>query len=250
MMERHAEEAVKTNILGTFHLAEAALRTAVETFVLISTDKAVNPKGVMGATKCVAAKVIQALSQRGDTRFLAVRFGNVLGSRGSLIPLIQDQIRRGGPVTLTHPEMRRYFMSPAEAVLLVLQASTMQVRTGIFLLDMGKPIKIVDLAAELIRLSGLDPDRDVPIVFTGVRAGEKMEEELSGDDETLMHTSFDRIFEVRSNGIPNEMVLRLALQEIERLARNVDGDGIRAFLEYLSNAQPTSGGVAVSVGGN
>jgi FlaA1/EpsC-like NDP-sugar epimerase len=246
MMERHAEEAVKTNVLGTFHLAEAALRAGVETFVLISTDKAVNPKGVMGATKCVAEKIIQTLSRRGGTRFLAVRFGNVLGSRGSLIPLIQDQIRRGGPVTLTHPEMRRYFMSSAEAVLLVLQASTMEGRTGIFLLDMGTPIKIVDLAGELIRLSGLEPDRDIPIVFTGVRAGEKMEEELTGHEETVMQTPFDRIFEVRSTGIPDEMILRLALQEIERLARNVDGDGIRALLEYLSTAQPTSGGVAAS----
>jgi len=162
----------------------------------------------MGATKCVAEKVIQALSQRGDTRFLAVRFGNVLGSRGSLIPLIQDQIRRGGPVTLTHPEMRRYFMSPAEAVLLVLQASTMEIRTGIFLLDMG---------ADQNRRSGGRTHSAVrfgarpgcPIVFTGVRAGEKMEEELSGHDETLKGTPFDRIFEVRSNGITNESILRL-----------------------------------------
>ncbi len=246
LMEQHTEEAVKTNVLGTFVVAEAALRANVETFVLISTDKAVNPKSVMGASKRVAEKIIQALSQRGKTRFLAVRFGNVLGSRGSLIPVVQEQIRRGGPVTLTHPEMRRYFMSAAEAVLLVLQTALMDQRTGIFVLDMGQPVRIVDLATELIRLSGLEADRDIPFVFTGVRPGEKLEEELVASDETLVPTPFDKIFQVATNGVPDEITLRLALQEMERLARVVDGEGLRALLARLS-AQSATGELSSAV---
>lgn len=235
LMERHTEEAVKTNVLGTFVLAEGAVRVGAEAFVLISTDKAVSPNNVMGATKRVAERVVQALSQRGKTRFLAVRFGNVLGSRGSLIPVLQEQIRHGGPVTLTHPDMRRYFMSISEAVLLVLQAALMERQTGVFVLDMGEPIRIVDLATEMIRLSGLEPDKDVPFVFTGVRPGEKMDEELWEVDEVLLPTPFEKIFEIKPDGLPNEVTLRLALQELERLVRNMDADGIRALLYHLAS---------------
>lgn len=234
LMERHSEEAVKTNVLGTFILAEAALRVGVETFVLISTDKAVNPNNIMGATKRVAEKIVQALSQRGRGRFLAVRFGNVLGSRGSLIPVLQEQIRRGGPITLTHPDMRRYIMSIAEAVLLVLQAATVDRHMGMFVLDMGEPVRIVDLATELIRLSGLETDKDISFVFTGIRPGEKMEEELVESNEVLMPTPFDKIFEIKVDGLPNEMALRLALQELERLVRHMDADGIRALLNHIA----------------
>jgi len=234
LMERHAEEAVKTNVLGTFVLGEAAVRADVGTFVLISTDKAVHPNNVMGTTKRVAEKVGQALSQRGRTRFLAVRFGNVLGSRGSLIPVLQEQIRRGGPVTLTHPDMKRYVMSISEAVLLVLQAATMDRRTSIFVLDMGEPVRITDLAVELIRLSGLEPDKDIPFVFTGVRPGEKMEEELVESDEVLMPTPFAKVFEIQVDGVLQEMALRLALQELERLVRQMDAVGTRSLLDHMA----------------
>ncbi|MGH7753965.1 MAG: SDR family NAD(P)-dependent oxidoreductase, partial [Gemmatimonadales bacterium] len=234
LMERHMEEAVKTNVLGTFIMAEAAVRAGVQTFVLISTDKAVQPNSVMGASKRVAERVMQALSARGKTRFLAVRFGNVMGSRGSLIPTLQEQIRQGGPITLTHPDMRRYFMSIAEAVLLVLQVVRTDRQAGIFVLDMGEPVRIVDLATELIRLSGLEPDKDITFVFTGVRPGEKMEEELAEADEMMMPTMFERIYEIKADGVANEMALRLALQELERLVRAMDGDGIRAALNHLA----------------
>jgi FlaA1/EpsC-like NDP-sugar epimerase len=237
LMESHTEEAARTNVLGTFVVAEASVRAGAEAFVLISTDKAVNPNNVMGATKRVAERVIQALSQRGRTRFLAVRFGNVLGSRGSLIPIIEEQIRHGGPVTLTHPDMRRYFMSISEAVLLVLQASLMQRQTGILVLDMGEPVRVVDLAVEMIRLSGLEPDKDVPFVFTGVRPGEKMEEELWEQGEELLPTPFEKIFEIKAHGAPNEITLRLALQELERLTRNMDTESIRALLSHLAASE-------------
>ncbi len=237
LMERHMEEAVKTNVLGTFIMAEAAVRAGVQTFVLISTDKAVQPNSVMGASKRVAERVMQALSARGKTRFLAVRFGNVMGSRGSLIPVLQEQIRQGGPITLTHPDMRRYFMSIAEAVLLVLQVVRTDRQSGIFVLDMGEPVRIVDLATELIRMSGLEPDKDITFVFTGVRPGEKMEEELAEADELMMPTVFERIYEIKVDGVANEMALRLALQELERLVRAMDGDGIRAALNHLAGKE-------------
>jgi FlaA1/EpsC-like NDP-sugar epimerase len=246
LMERYAEEAVKTNILGTFVLMEAAVRTSVETFVLISTDKAVNPNNVMGATKRVAEKIGQALSHRGRTRFLTVRFGNVLGSRGSLIPVLQEQIRRGGPITLTHPDMRRFVMSISEAVLLVLQVATMDRRTSIFVLDMGEPVRIVDLAMELIRLSGLEPDKDIPFLFTGVRPGEKMEEELVESGEALLPTPFEKVREIEVAALPQEMAVRLALQELERLAHQMDAEGTRALLNHIAaNDWMTVQGAAV-----
>lgn len=249
LMERHVEEAVKTNILGTFNVAEAAVRAGVETFILVSTDKAVNPQNVLGLTKRMAEHVVQSLSLRGRTRLSAVRFGNVLGSRGSLVPVLQEQIRRGGPVTLTHPDMRRYFMSTAEAVLLVLQTALIDRQTGVFVLDMGEPVRVMDLATELIRLSGLEADKDIPIVFTGVRPGEKLEEELAEAGEEMLSTPFDKIFEIRPNGVQNEMALRLALQELERLAHEMDADGLRAFLTHLVVEQgqpPVRAAAAVS----
>lgn len=234
MMEREVEEAVKTNSLGTLTVGEAALRQGVETFVFISTDKAVNPTSVMGATKRAGELVVEALSRRGRTRFLAVRFGNVLGSRGSIIPVLQEQIRRGGPVTITHPDMTRYFMSIEEAVLLVLQTPLMTTPGGIFMLDMGEPVRIIDLARELIRLSGLEPDQDIPIVFSGIRAGEKIDEELVLPHERVVPTVFDRIKEVRFNGATDEVTLRLYLRELERLVQVMDSDGIRVLLDRLA----------------
>jgi FlaA1/EpsC-like NDP-sugar epimerase len=194
LMEENPGEAFKNNVLGTRNVAEAAERVAAETFVLISTDKAVNPTSVMGATKRIAEIIIQNYNEISETRFTAVRFGNVLGSRGSVIPIFQEQIRKGGPVTVTDPEMRRFFMTIPEAVQLVLQAGSMAHGGEIFILDMGEPVKIVDMARELICLSGLEPDLDIPIKFTGIRPGEKLYEEILTAAEGVSATKHKRIF--------------------------------------------------------
>ncbi len=201
LMERNPAEAVKNNVLGTKNLAEAAAANGVKTFVLISTDKAVNPTSVMGASKRLAEMVVQSMDKVSDTKFVAVRFGNVLGSRGSVIPTFKRQIAKGGPVTVTHPEMVRYFMTIPEAAQLVIQAGAMAAGGEIFILDMGKPVKIVDLATDLIRLSGLEPGKDVKIKFTGIRAGEKLYEELLTSEEGTASTKHRRIFVAKPNSI-------------------------------------------------
>jgi FlaA1/EpsC-like NDP-sugar epimerase len=193
MMERHIFAAVENNIFGTWQVALAAARHGVKDFVMISTDKAVRPTSMMGATKRSAELVIQALQKEHGTKFVAVRFGNVLGSNGSVVPIFKDQIAAGGPITITHPEMRRYFMTIPEAAQLVLQAFTIGKGGEVFVLDMGEPVKIVDLARDLILLSGLQPDRDIKIQFTGVRPGEKLFEELNLEDEDLVPTAHAKI---------------------------------------------------------
>lgn len=194
LMEFHPDEAVKTNVLGTRNLVEAADKAGTKTFVAISTDKAVNPSSVMGATKRLAELVVQSMDRISDTKFVAVRFGNVLGSRGSVVPIFEEQIKKGGPVTVTHPEMKRYFMTIPEAVQLVIQAGSMAGGGEIFILDMGDPVKIVDLARDMINLSGLEPDKDIQIQFTGVRPGEKLFEELLTAEEGSTSTKHKRIF--------------------------------------------------------
>jgi len=194
MMEWNSGEAAKNNVGGTRVVGELADQFGVERFVLVSTDKAVNPTSVMGATKRVAEIYIQALSQRSSTRFVTVRFGNVLGSAGSVIPIFREQIARGGPVRVTHPEMRRYFMTIPEASQLVMQAGAMGQGGEIFILDMGEPVRIVDLARDLITLSGLRPGEDIDIEFTGVRPGEKLFEELSTDAEHADKTKHPKVF--------------------------------------------------------
>ena len=194
LMERNPSEAVKNNVFGTKNVAELAHEHGSSHFVMISTDKAVNPTSVMGTTKRIAEMIVQDLDHRSNTKFVAVRFGNVLGSRGSVIPVFKEQIKQGGPVTVTHPEMVRYFMTIPEAVQLVIQAGALAEGGEIFILDMGKPVKIVDLARDLIRLSGLEPDKDIEIVYKGIRPGEKLYEEILTDEEGTMATKHDRIF--------------------------------------------------------
>lgn len=201
LMEANPGEAMKNNILGTYNVALTAGNHGANTFVLISTDKAVNPTSIMGATKRVAEMVIQSLNGTNNTRYVAVRFGNVLGSRGSVIPTFKEQIARGGPVTVTHPEMTRYFMTIPEAVQLVIQAGAMAKGGEIFVLDMGKPVKIIDLAYDLIRLSGLEPEVDIEIKFIGMRPGEKLYEELLTAEEGTTATKHKRIFVAKPNGV-------------------------------------------------
>lgn len=194
LVEANAVEALKNNVFGTRVLGELALKHRVERFVLISTDKAVRPVSVMGATKRMAEIALQGLNGGGETLFSAVRFGNVLDSSGSVVPLFREQIRRGEAVTVTHPEMQRYFMTIAEAVSLVLQAAALAEGGEVFVLDMGEPVKIADLATEMILLSGLRPHEDIPIVFTGIRPGEKLFEELDVSERSAYRTGHARIF--------------------------------------------------------
>lgn len=194
MMECNPGEAIKNNVFGTKTLADAAHKANVEAFVMVSTDKAVNPTSVMGASKRIAEMYVQALANESETRFVTVRFGNVLGSAGSVIPIFKEQIAKGGPVTVTHPEMTRYFMTIPEACQLILQAGTMGEGSEIFILDMGEPVKIVDLARDLISLSGLRAGADIEISFSGVRPGEKLFEELSFDSESANKTRHPKIF--------------------------------------------------------
>jgi len=193
LMELNVSEAILNNVLGTINVVETAAELGVERFIFISTDKAVNPTSVMGATKKIGEVVVQDVAKTSETKFSCVRFGNVLGSRGSVVPLFQKQIARGGPVTVTHPEMRRYFMSIAEAVHLIIQAGTLGEKGEIFVLDMGQPIKIVDMVKTLLRLSGYQED-DIEIRYIGSRPGEKLYEELLVDEERTRSTKFEKIF--------------------------------------------------------
>jgi FlaA1/EpsC-like NDP-sugar epimerase len=237
MMEFNPSEAIRNNVLATRSLGERAAEFGVETFVLISTDKAVCPTSVMGASKRVAELVIQNLNQSSATRFLAVRFGNVIGSTGSVIPTFRDQIRRGGPVTVTHPQMARYFMTIPEAAQLVLQAGAIGEGGEIFILDMGEPVSILDLAKDTITLSGLKPFEDIDIVFTGMRPGEKLFEELETMDEKMIRTRHPKIFIGRLAAYP-EQKIRHALDRLSILAANGWDRELRKVLgDLLPEAQ-------------
>ena len=231
LMEDSPHEAIKNNVFGTYKVAQAADRYGVDKFVLISTDKAVNPTNIMGASKRLCEMLIQSMNRSSRTNYVAVRFGNVLGSNGSVIPLFKKQIVEGGPVTVTHPDIIRYFMTIPEAVSLVLQAGAYAKGGEIFVLDMGEPVKILDLATNLIKLSGYRVGEDIQIVFTGLRPGEKMYEELLMNEEGLKETANKMIF----IGKPiefDEEVFRSQLVELEREAMDETSD-IRAAVEKI-----------------
>ena len=232
MMEDDPDEAVKNNIFGTLTICQAALKYNAEKFVMVSTDKAINPTSVMGASKRMCEKVCVWLNEFGDktqnhkTKFCAVRFGNVLGSQGSVVPIFKKQIEKGGPVEVTDPEMKRYFMITAEACLLIMQAGAIGNSGEVFVLDMGKPIKILDLAREMIHLAGYKPDIDIPIVFTGIRQGEKLFEEIVTENESP--TKYEKIFisHLGNNGDDMEKILK----ELEQALLEMDRERIKELL--------------------
>ena len=233
LMENSPEEAVKNNVFGTYNVACAADRYGAERFVLISTDKAVNPTNVMGATKRVCEMIVQALAQKSKTKFVAVRFGNVLGSNGSVLPLFKEQIAAGGPVTVTDPEIVRFFMTIPEAVQLVLEAGQMGKGGEIFVLDMGKPVKILDLAENLIKLSGLIPYKDIEIKFTGLRPGEKLYEELLMDEEGVRKTGNRKIFIGSPLGLSKDTFFE-QLAELKKIAySNRSENLVQALLDLV-----------------
>ena len=229
LMEYQPAEAVRNNILGTKVVADEAAAHKVETFVMISTDKAVNPTSVMGCTKRVAEMYVQSMNKNSNTRFVAVRFGNVLGSRGSVIPLFKKQIAKGGPVTVTHADMKRYFMTIPEASQLVLQAGAMAKGGEVFVLDMGEPVRIYDLAKDLITLSGLIPDKDIEIKITGLRPGEKLFEELLSAEDGTEKTTHRKIFTAKIKEIDKAELDK----QIAEIVEITDGDKVVAALQKI-----------------
>ena len=233
LMEKHVFAAVETNIFGTWNVARAASEHGVKDFVLISTDKAVRPTSMMGATKRAAELLIRSLQMDGGTKFVAVRFGNVLGSNGSVVPIFKEQIASGGPLTVTHPEMSRYFMTIPEASQLVLQAFSIGTGGEIFVLDMGEPVKIADLARSLILLSGLQPGYDIEIRYTGLRPGEKMFEELNLQDERLVPTSHPKIRSYVSNQNLDALHIQASLRNLHQITERQDVANLVLTLKEL-----------------
>jgi FlaA1/EpsC-like NDP-sugar epimerase len=236
LMETNPCEAIKNNAIGTLRVAEAAVRHRVGQFVLISTDKAIHPASVMGASKRIAELIVQSMTTNGSTRFVTVRFGNVLGSSGSVVPRFLEQVRAGGPVTVTHPDIRRYFMLIPEAVQLVLQAAAIGQPGAVYVLDMGQPIKLVDLARNLIRLSGHVPDEDIAITFTGLRPGEKLSEDLVDDDELVEASLVDKIMQVRAR---RRVASQVSSAELTRLVQAATAGDAAAVLHAIARMVPS-----------
>jgi len=233
LMEVSPKEAIKNNVFGTYNTAKMADKHNVKKFVLISTDKAVNPTNVMGATKRMAERIVMAINKRSETDFAAVRFGNVLGSNGSVIPLFQKQILGGGPVTVTHPDIIRYFMTIAEACQLVIQAGAYAKGGELFVLDMGKQVKILDLAEKLISLSGMEPYKEIGIEFTGLRPGEKMFEEILVDFEKTSKTNNDKIFIEPNDDIKEEAILKEISEISTALSKSTNGTAVELLKQYI-----------------
>ena len=219
LMEINPEEAVTNNLLGTMNLVDISIKSAIERFVFISTDKAVNPTNIMGMTKRIAERMIYDAAQKTKLPYVTVRFGNVLGSRGSVVPLFQEQISKGGPVTVTHPDVSRYFMTVTEAAILVLQAAAMGEGGEIFVLDMGEPIKIVDLVRDMIELSGFEVGKDIEIVFTGLRPGERLQEDLLIVGEKSEKTDHEKIFVVRNQKVNIKLNFQNSVNELIKTAQ-------------------------------
>ncbi|EKD28198.1 MAG: hypothetical protein ACD_79C00390G0001 [uncultured bacterium] len=239
MMEEFPEEAVKNNIIGTYNVAQASLQNNVRFFVYISTDKAVNPTSIMGATKRIAEKIILSYNRLKKTRFLLTRFGNVLGSKGSVISTFIEQIKKGGPVTITDKKIERYFMSIPEAARLVIKSPT--VKDGnVFILNMGKPIKIVDLARNLIKLTGNDI-KNIPIVFTGLRKGEKLYEELHHENDNLISTKFDKLLISKEDICLKTNEINRLIKDFRELANNIERDKIRKLLKKYTSPHQNIG---------
>ena len=233
LMETNIEEAVSNNILGTNNVVEVCLSQNVERLVMISTDKAIRPVNVMGATKRMAEMIVLDAASRSGRAFSVVRFGNVLGSRGSVVPLFKRQIAHGGPITITHPDMKRYFMTIPEAVYLVLQAASMGDGSETFVLNMGQQVRILDLAEDLIRLSGLEPGKDIEIVFTGIRPGEKLSEDLWDEGHPFIPTEHPDIFSLEENPGLQGDELKSTVEELIKLSRQAEGSAIINLLDEL-----------------
>ena len=239
LMQGNAIEAVRNNVFGTINVVEAAVRHGAKHLILVSTDKAVNPGNVMGATKRVAELAVRVLTHETATKASIVRFGNVLGSRGSLVPMLKAQIARGGPVRITHPDMTRFFMTIPEAVGLIFQAGRQGGSGETFILDMGEPIRVLDIANDLIRLSGFGPNRPMPIVFTGPRPGEKLEEELSYDFETLVPTAHPKIRAAQYHEAIDPSWLKGGVDELRYLCEIGSDEEVRAALMRIAGESPT-----------
>jgi len=238
IQEEHPQEAVRNNVIGTRNVIDAAAEAKAERFVLVSTDKAVRPTSVMGTTKRVAEMMVECRNGKSATRFVAVRFGNVLGSSGSVVPTFQQQIAQGGPVTVTHPEVTRYFMTIPEAAQLILQAGAMGEGGEVFILDMGKPVRIADMARDMIRLHGFEPDRDIPIQYIGLRPGEKLYEELITEGEGIVPTSHEKIRVIRGRSCDGEK-LDADIEALVAAAARADALAIKQKLaEIVSEYTP------------
>jgi FlaA1/EpsC-like NDP-sugar epimerase len=241
ILEIYPEEAVKTNVLGTKVVADLSLEFGVEKFIFISTDKAINPSSIMGATKRAGEDLLKILNQKNATKFISVRFGNVLGSRGSVITLFKEQIKRRKAITVTHPEMRRYFMITSEAVLLVLEASAIGEGGEVFVLDMGEPVKILDLAKEMIRLSGYEPDRDIPIVFSKIRPGEKLFEEILSAEEGVDSSKYEKILIARESKDRDPEVTLKKIDHLIKIGHRSDSKAeiVRVLKEIIPSYAPS-----------
>jgi FlaA1/EpsC-like NDP-sugar epimerase len=233
LMEANPVEAVSNNVFGTRNLVQAALVHGVERFVLISTDKAVRPSSIYGATKRLAEMIVLDAAHQNNRAFTVVRFGNVLGSRGSIIPIFKNQIANGGPITITHPNMARFFMTIPEAVYLVLQASSMQGGGEVFVLNMGEPVRILDLAVDLIKLSGLEPHKDIEITFTGIRPGEKLTEELWESDTALIQTPHPDVFRLDQDSSLSSLNLIQAIDQLTDLSLSENRSALTQLLDRL-----------------